>query len=269
MNFKVDNEKCVNCGLCVKDCIASAIEMSEKNVPQVAKNGENRCFKCQHCLTICPTGAISVLGKEPQNSQPLNNYAEPEKLLNLIEGRRSFRQYKKENTPQETMEKLKNMLNYVPTGCNARSLHFTYVDNFEVMDDIRQAVKNKLKNFFRKVPNFILGRYAGYKKCILAEEDIVFRDAPNMVIVSIESNAPCVDIDPIIALSYFELYAQSLGLGTCWCGFAKAALKLFPAIAAKLNIPKGYKISYVMLFGPSKVKYHRAIQPENYTENTI
>lgn len=269
MNFIVDKEKCIHCGLCVKDCIANAIEMGENNAPKVAHNGEKKCIKCQHCLAICPTGAISVLGKKPEESNPVNNYPEPEKLLNLIEGRRSFREYKNENTPSEIIEKLKNMVDYVPTGCNARGLYFTYIDNIEVMENIRQSVKTKLKSFLKKIPNFLLGRFAPYKKSILEEKDMTFREAPNMVVVSVESKAPCHDIDPIIALSYFELYAQSLGLGTCWCGLAKMVFKMFPDIAAKLEIPKGYKIAYVMLFGPSKVKYPRTIQPDAYPANTV
>ena len=90
-----------------------------------------------------------------------------------------------------------------------------------------------------------------------------------MLVVSTPVNAPCVNIDPIIALSYFELYAQSLGIGTCWCGFAQVCMQLFPELAEQMRVPEGYKVSYVMLFGPSHVKYSRTTQPETFEFTTV
>ena len=104
--FKIDEEKCIHCGLCIKDCSASALEFNENKIPVI---NEKRCFKCQHCLAICPTGALSVCGKNPENSHEIQE-RNPENLLNLIESRRSFRHYKSENLDNDRMEKLKNML---------------------------------------------------------------------------------------------------------------------------------------------------------------
>ena len=83
-----------------------------------------------------------------------------------------------------------------------------------------------------------------------------------MIVVSSPINAPCANIDPVIALSYFELYAQSMNIGTCWCGLAYAMLRIFPELCEHLEIPAGYKVGYVMLFGPTHAKYPRATQPE-------
>ena len=68
-----------------------------------------------------------------------------------------------------------------------------------------------------------------------------------MIVVSSNLKAPCANIDPIIALSYVELYAQSLGLGTCWCGFAQTCFKLMPenkGLRIALQKPK-----WLMKFG--------------------
>jgi Fe-S-cluster-containing hydrogenase component 2 len=29
-------------------------------------------MECQHCLALCPTGAISLLGKKPEDSRPID-----------------------------------------------------------------------------------------------------------------------------------------------------------------------------------------------------
>ncbi len=268
-NLIVDKEKCIHCGLCVKDCIAHSLDMDEEKVPKFAKKGENRCIKCQHCLAICPVGALSILNKNPEDSE-LVEQIESEKVLNLIKSRRSFRHYKQENLPAETMEKLKDVLSWSPTGVNFHRLHFSFVEDISVMDKIRESVNKKLiKLLSTKFLNKVTGSLARYRKLILSGEDVIFRKAPHLVIVSAPVDAPCANVDPIIALSYFELYAQSLGVATCWCGLAQGCVQLFPEFAKQMKIPEGYKSSYAMLFGPPALKYSRAIQPEPFEMTVI
>ena len=268
LNLKI-SEKCIHCGKCINDCIAHVLEFDENNTPKVAKGGENRCIGCQHCLSICPTGALSVLNKSPENSEPVKEHNSDD-ILNLIKSRRSFRHYKKENLAPEMMSKLKDMLNWVPTGVNFHKLHFSFVDDIEVMNDIRDYTTEKvIKVLSNPLTKNILKSFERYQKAILRGEDIIYRGAPHMIVVSSPINAPCRDVDPMIALSYFELYAQSLGIGTCWCGLGYAILNLLPELCKQLEVPDGYKVSYAMLFGPSDEKYSRTVQPEPYNITSV
>ncbi len=270
LNFKIDEEKCIHCGLCIKDCLAGIIEFDENKTPRLTPDANERCMKCQHCLAVCPTGALSILNKDPENSDKVDHEQNPEKLLNLIKSRRSFRQYKSENLPTETIEKLKDMLNWVPTGCNNHGLHFSIIDNKEVMDEFRNHVNSELIKTLGKTPvRGIMNKFSRYKDAFLKGEDVIFRGAPHMIVASAPVTAPCANIDPIIALSYFELYAQSLGVATLWCGFAEACLLFFPELCEKLEIPENYKAFYVMLFGPADVKYSRTTQPEPLKISTV
>lgn len=264
MNLKIDRDKCIHCGKCISDCMVGAIEFDEDKFPQVAKGGENRCMKCQHCLAICPVGALSILDKSPENSEAIQEY-NPDEILNLIKNRRSYRQYKKENLAPEIMAKLKDMLNWVPTGVNNHNLHFSFIDDIDVMDEFREYTNKKLIEVVSKpIIGGALKKFERYKKALLKGNDIVFRGAPHMLVVSSPIDAPCKDIDPVIALSYFELYAQSLGVGTVWCGIAYVVLRFFPELCKQLEIPDTHKVSYVMLFGPADVKYQRSTQPEPF-----
>ena len=268
-NLVVDKDKCIGCGLCVKDCIAYALELDENQKPQFSDDGEKRCIKCQHCLAVCPVGVISILNKNPQDSDPVWNQ-NPDAILNLIKSRRSIRYYKQENLDVQTMQKLKDMLNWSPTGCNFHKMHFSFIEDKEIMEKIRTHVNTKLiKILSGKLANGITRKFAHYKNALLNGEDVIFRGAPHMVVVSTPLNAPCVNIDPVIALSYFELYAYSLGIGTCWCGFAQICLQFFPELAQQMKIPDGYKISYVMLFGKPDIRYSRTTQPEAFEMTTV
>lgn len=268
MNFpklKIDEEKCVHCGLCTKDCIANCLELGEDNQIPKFKNGkEYTCIKCQHCLAVCPTGALSIWGKNPDKSEQIADINSDE-ILKLIKSRRSVRQYKPSNLDKDRMDKLKNVLKYAPTGVNFHKLHFSFVDDIEVMDDIRNLTNEKAIIFLKNpVVKQILPHFAGMAEAIESGHDVIYRGAPHMVVVSVPLNAHCKKEDPLIALSYFDLYAQSMGVGTLWCGFAYYCFKIFPELSDYVNIPDGYKVAYVMLFGIPDVKYKRCIQPEEY-----
>jgi nitroreductase len=131
------------------------------------------------------------------------------------------------------------------------------------MDKIkRYTYKKLLKLISNKFTQKYAGKFIRYKEAFEKGEDIIFREAPHMIVVSSAINAPCANVDPIIALSYIELYANSLGLGTCWCGFAQACFKILPRLSNIVKIPDGYKPVYVMLLGTPSVKYHRTIVPD-------
>lgn len=70
----------------------------------------------------------------------------------------------------------------------------------------------------------------------------------------------CRPVDPIIALSYLELYAQSLGLGTLWDGYAVAMANHFPEVKEKFHIPEHCKLGFVVILGIPAVKYARTPQ---------
>ena len=268
INFKVDEEKCIHCGLCIKDCMPKVLTFNENKIPQVIDEREKNCMKCQHCLCICPAGAISILDKSPENSFECQNNFNADEILQLIEQRRSVRYYKKQNVDEETVKKLKNMLHYVPTGVNNHNLRFTFVENIEVMDKIREKVGKTIISLVEN-QKWAKKQFGRYLKPILNGEDIIFRGAPHMIVVSTPKNAPCKGIDPIISLSYFELYAKSLGLGTCWCGLAYYCFKFIPQLKYILNIPKTHELGYVMLFGYPEFEYKRTPQPLEYNIETI
>ena len=254
----IDKEKCIKCYACLKDCVTYSIKKGEDDFP-VFEIENNHCVSCQHCFAICPTGAIKFNDKIAQDADSVS-FGNSDDVLKLIKSRRSIRQFKNEEIKQEDFEKIKNMLSFVPTGCNFDSLHFSIVESKSAMDLIRNYVNKKILNLIsNKFMDKYVGKFKPFKKAFENGEDIIFRNAPSMIVVSSHIHAPCANVDPIIALSYLELYAQSLGLGTCWCGFAQVCFKLLPKLSQMVRIPDKYKPVYVMLIGVPAVKYSRTI----------
>ena len=268
--FEVNYGKCVKCGLCIENCPTKALNYDDYKTPKMEK--PKNCMECQHCLAICPVGAISIMGKNPDKSNEIKQI-NPDDILNLIQSRRSIRKYKQENVDKNIIQKLKDMLNFVPTGKNNHALHFSFIEDISVMDDFRQKVNNTIIEFFNKKPiKFLWENFSKFEKmknAILDGNDVIFRGAPHLVCVSAPIDSSCPQQDGIIALSYFELYANSLGLGTCWCGYAHAVIKMFPEFIEYLQVPKGHIPIYIMLFGPKDIEYKRTIQPDPFSFTTI
>ena len=53
-----DHEKCSSCGMCVKICPASTLEMIDKIVRM---KQPSECMMCSDCVAICPEDAIVAI----------------------------------------------------------------------------------------------------------------------------------------------------------------------------------------------------------------
>lgn len=258
-SITVDAAKCIHCGMCVRDCIVGCLAFDAEKIPRYIDGGEKICVACQHCMAICPKGALSFGGKNPADSD-VATYGNSEELLRLIKSRRSVRAFKKQDVPAELLKKLVDMLAYPPKGGNVDSLHFSIVGTAEKMRAIEKLTYDTIRAIEKGSPVIEFCR-DNYNKGI----DFVYRGAPSMVAVSVNKSkaiAGCENADPIIALSYLELYAQSLGLGTLWTDAALSVANELPAVKAMLEIPDGFELNYIMLLGLPAVKYQRTVQRE-------
>ena len=268
--LKVNALKCVRCGLCLEVCAPRSLVFSADFQPKFGKDGEARCTGCQHCLAICPQKAISICGRDPEESAASTPVPAAEDMLRLIQNRRSIRRYRHEAVEAETIDKLLDMLRWVPTGVNNHRLHFSVIRDLAVMDEIREKVNAQFREWItQEDPPQIAAIMTRYKSQSLAGLDVIFRGAPHLIVAAVPQDAPCADLEPVIALSYFELYAKTLGLGTCWCGLAAAALFAIPEIAERIALPPDYRLGYVMLFGYEDLKFLRATQPEKVSVREV
>ncbi len=262
LQFSVDRDACIKCGECAVDCPYGIIEI-EDGFPVVNPDKEQQCIECQHCMAVCKPGAISIFGLDPADSLPLKgNLPDPAALEVLMMGRRSVRRYKDEPVSPELIERIMEVVRMAPTGVNRRSTHFTLVEDAAAMAELRNRTYTGLREVVdaESLPagmEFFAGIADAWDKGV----DILYRGAPHFLVASAPSDGPSAVPDCLIALSYFELLANSHGLGTVWDGLAKwALLDIVPEAASVLNIPEGHTMGYMMAFGKPAVKYHRTVQ---------
>ncbi len=262
LQFVIDENLCIQCGLCATDCPVKIISL-DSGYPAVAEEKQERCMQCQHCLAICPKGALSILGNRPADSLPLKgNLPAPEQLETLIRGRRTVRQYRDENLEADLISKLLNVARHAPTGVNMDKVRFHVIDNKEALAVFRNEVYAALADFIAagKLPEH-RSRFADISNAWQDKGiDVLFRGAPHLLVTSVPRNCACPVPDCLIAMSYFELYAQSMGVGTVWNGLMKWTLdELLPSLQARLGIPEDHLLGYVMAFGKPAIRYRRTV----------
>ncbi len=265
--FTVDEKLCTRCRQCVLDCPSSIIEQDGRSVPKISRKNSIDCIACQHCLAICPAGAVSIFKRKPTDSLPLDHKLLPriDQMNLLLRGRRSVRRYKDENVRRDLISELLATVANAPSGVNMRKLTFSVIDDKDTMGKLREKSLAGLVAAEKagRIPEHFAYMKEAAPEYFLNHTDIIFRGAPHALIVSAGPGALCPSEDAALALAYFELLAQSAGLGTVWWGMFKMLMMVVPELKAVVGIPEDHSYYYAMLFGIPAVKYPRTVQRDD------
>lgn len=67
--LKIDDDKCISCGICSDNCPVNNIKMTDnKPVPQ------GSCICCYRCISNCPKQAVTLIGSEIYEQSRIENY---------------------------------------------------------------------------------------------------------------------------------------------------------------------------------------------------
>lgn len=263
LQYEIAKDKCIGCGLCAKDCPVGIIKMVDQ-LPLFNPEKLEVCIGCQHCLAICPVGALTINGHSPEQSQELKgNLPDADQLAVLMKGRRSVRHYKDENLEPELVEQLLAVARHAPTGVNCDQVRFNLIDDKAHLAIFREEVYTELTRMAEQGELSEKAAMFGNFAKLWQEKgvDILFRGAPHLLVTSVPKSCSTPVADGIITLSYFELYAQSMGVGALWNGFTMWVIStVVPALRQRLGIPEDHEIGYVISFGKPAVSYQRTVE---------
>lgn len=246
--ISVNNNLCVGCSQCIKDCPQNNIVLDDN---KKAKIKSQDCMKCGHCMAICPQYAINISGysENPYDTESME-LLDSEKLMNSLISRRSIRQFKSEKIEKEKIEKIIEAGRWTPTGKNAQDVSYIVIDKKKrLVEDLAIKIFKRLLRFL-KVFNKSM-------RNMEIDEDFFFKKAPLAIMVIADSK-----VDGSLAASNMALMAESLGIGVLYSGFFTVATSLSGKIKKELGI-RSKKAVTTLVLGYPDVKYKRSTQRED------
>lgn len=258
--FIIDQEQCIGCGLCVRDCPAKDIVFTENKKAQV-KNAN--CIKCGHCVAICPKNAVSC---DEYPMEDISSYGQESfkvdavNLENFIKFRRSVRKFLPKPVEQEQLEKILNAGRFAPTGGNRQNVSYTVIRELkeevrvkalQVLYEISDSYINSEEWVRQRFGRNWVKMYENYQKDQNSPDGLFF-GAPIVILIS--SSMPS-NAGP--AAGYMELMANSLGLGVCFVNFFVRALEHSPELRELLGVNN--EVVYCMVVGHTNLKYLRTV----------
>ena len=258
----LNQDSCVKCGHCAEVCPAEILGMTEAGPEENRSMG---CIACGHCMAICPTGALDLADVPLSEQEPIMEELtiSEEKARQFLRSRRSVRSYKKDLVPREKLLKIVDLARLAPTGSNGQGTQFIVIENPAIVDKIRE----KMAVFFEEWLKSDDPKTRGYRKIIEAYrdgKDTLLRGAPQMILALNEKDNPARHLNGVFALTYAELYAPTLGVGTCWAGFFQGyyGAQTTGEMDMLLEIPPDMTITAALMVGIPKYSYHRLPERE-------
>ena len=175
-------------------------------------------------------------------------------VLENIIARRSVRAYSERRLSEVTIKEVLKAGVYAPSWMNAQPLRFVVIENRERIDHfsgvakemfIAGISKDRPKN--EPVPEKVQSMIR-----MLSNPDFnIFYHAPVAVFVFVHPSALTPVEDGCTAVENMFLYARSIGVGSCWIGFANS-LSHSTEFMRECQVPSDHKMVAQFILGYPK-----------------
>ncbi|SFM08082.1 nitroreductase family protein [Pelosinus propionicus] len=253
--IEVNQEHCTQCGICADVCPTRVLVMSS-NGPEAI--GSEVCIACGHCVAVCPQKALdhekAPLAKQMALTEfPVLSAQEAQVFLR---SRRSIRKYKERSVPHEQLLQLIEIVRFAPTASNSQGVSYIIIENKECIEKLIEVVIEWMESQISVHWSFLL-HVKAYRE---DKKDTIFRGAPHIILATADKGFPRGRENTVFSLAYLELYATTLGLGSCWAGlFEMCAFSGYKPLLELLKIPAGKEITGTVMVGYPQYKYQRLV----------
>lgn len=247
------SEDCIHCGRCAQDCPAYIISL-ESGDPAIVN--QERCIACGHCEAVCPFGALHHEALNHDNCLELEDIPtlDCDTAEIFLRSRRSVRNFQNRKVSQEETQKLLNIGRYAQTGSNKQGVSYLVISDEDTLRELRRLT---LEFYAAQAEPIFQMLHAALAD---PSHDLLLREAPMIILALTQRDQAYTVRHAQFALTYLELYAPSLGLGTCWAGYLERYVTSgCEKLQALLKLPEQYVISGALLFGYPPYPYHRLV----------
>jgi len=181
-------------------------------------------------------------------------------VFKTIYARRSIRDYRPEDVPDDVIKELIRAGTYAPSAVNKQPWRFVVVKDQKLMKMLSDKAKELWMEQDVRASNPDIIRLANM---IARPEFNIFYNAPLLIMIFAHPSAFSPQIDCALAAENMMLAARSLGIGSCWIGLA-AVLGQVREIMNELDVPAGCRLVGCLIFGyPARLDLKAPGREEN------
>jgi len=166
-------------------------------------------------------------------------------VFRTIGERRSIREYKEREVPEEVIRRLIGIGVQAPTGLAMQPWKFVVVRDKALMRDVSDYCKAALLEKSRGITDETVQRFLSQ---LSQEKFNIFYNAPVLIAVLGAAADNMSAVDCTLCAENMMLAAWSLGIGSCWIGSA-SVVNENPDLMRRLNVPEGYDLVAPVIFG--------------------
>jgi ferredoxin len=263
----VNQEKCIQCGQCVKICHEDCISLVDHRVTI----DYEYCSTCTQCVAVCPQLALTWDEAEPIPYDD-SRLPSPEHLDELFKQRRTIRFFKEDKIDRGLLEEVVAYGIYAPT--NNYDLRAIIVDDQEILvelDRVHVRYTVKINNYlYRTKIVGLLARMTGtstsFEQARPKVEAIVeagrsYHSPPAAIVFIVGNKRVPLSIESAqYALSNMTYYAQTEGIGSRLWGPGQLFYDRSKDIRQRLGLQKREHILGTLMLGYPAVKFRNKVQ---------
>jgi nitroreductase/NAD-dependent dihydropyrimidine dehydrogenase PreA subunit len=260
--INVNQSKCIKCGICSKVCPSGVLSVEETG-PKVIN--ANNCIACGHCVAACPHGAIDNIKSPISDQVDIENFPiiDSKTAECFLRSRRSIRCYRDTPVPKEKLLELINIAHYAPTASNSQDISYIIVENKKILEKAIKIIYEWMEKQLENPSHWSFPRHVqAYKATGI---DTILRNAPHLILATAAKDFKNGRENTISQLTYAELYATTIGLGSCWAGlFEMCAFSNYSPLLQLFNITKDKVITGALMVGYPKYKYKKLVDRNSF-----
>jgi nitroreductase/NAD-dependent dihydropyrimidine dehydrogenase PreA subunit len=257
----IDESRCKKDGICADECPSTIIRLEGRDgYPTVFPGDEKACVLCGHCVAVCPHDALSHSHIPLEKCPPIKKelLINQEQVWQFLRSRRSVRRFQNKPVEKDKILSLIEIARYAPTSGNTQLVQWLVFTEKNHIKELSRLTLDYLRELLRGTPQSALPPYLPrVLSACDAGHDAVLRDAPVVIVASAPKDALFGMVDLILSMSYLDLAAPSLGLGTCWAGLLQRGLLGWPPLKEAVGLPAGKASHFPIMLGYPKNQYHR------------
>jgi nitroreductase/NAD-dependent dihydropyrimidine dehydrogenase PreA subunit len=273
----VDIDSCTKCKACSDECDYFYFKDDDLHFD---KTMEELCIDCGKCVAVCPVDAIKLKVNQQDILESVPTKEEIpsfDSLAKLFKSRRSRRQFTDKPVPKELIEKILTIAGrYSPTGHNQENVHFTVVQDKEILkqisDESTKQVTNLINVFedpegrktleksfppglIKRIEEVIPSFKLDIKKIKNGKE--IWRRNTEIIVIHTPKNALTPIENCTLAACQIMLAAETLGLGTCSLGYLTYFFNEFRPVGKIIKLPLKHNVGYTLAIGFPKAHYYK------------